>query len=244
MGNGAAPHELWSNRISIVRTLDDFMRVTMIRSVVYIADQQCPYDEEFDGNDFCGMHLIGWSGEEPAACLRLRFFGDFAKLERLAVRPEFRRSTLSFRIVRLGLQIAARKGYRTAYGHAQEGLEPFWARFGARPMGELRSFTFSGYRYTEMVVDLPESNDAITIGADPMVTIRPEGAWDRPGVLERRERPLPAGGADHGQGSSGPRPSLESLLSRMAIELVTLQIRQRVTDGLRDIAVGARDVAA
>jgi predicted GNAT family N-acyltransferase len=176
------------SRVAIVRTVDDLMRVQAIRAIVYMADQGCPYDEEYDGNDLCAMHLLGWIGAEPAACLRIRFFNNFAKLERLAVRPEFRQSTLAFRMVRSGLRIVARKGYRIAYGHAQEGRERFWARFGAKPIGPVGGFAFSGYRYTEMMVELPPAADAIQIGADPMAMVRPEGDWDQPGVLERAGR--------------------------------------------------------
>jgi predicted GNAT family N-acyltransferase len=172
------------SRIVIVRTVDELMRVQAIRAMVYMADQACPYDEEFDGNDLCAMHLLGWVGSEPAACLRIRFFNNFAKIERLAVRPQFRRSSLAFRMVRTSLRIVARKGYRQAYGHAQEGLESFWMRFGAKPIGPMGAFAFSGYRYTEMMVELPPVTNPVQIGIDPMVLVRPEGAWDEPGVLE------------------------------------------------------------
>jgi predicted GNAT family N-acyltransferase len=170
--------------VTVVRSLDGFLRAAAIRAIVYMGAQECPFDEEFDGNDFCGMHLLGWVGGEAVACLRLRFFGDFAKLERLAVLPEHRRSSIAFMIVRQALRIAARKGFRQAYGHARDGLEPFWARFGARAAGAPGAFSFSGQRYTEMLVDLPAPPDALRIGADPLVLNRPEGAWDAPGVLE------------------------------------------------------------
>lgn len=194
-------------RITIVRTLDDYTRVVAIRSIAYIDGQECPFDEEFDGNDFCAMHLIGWIGDEPAACLRVRFFSDFVKLERLAVRPDYRGSTLAFRLVRHALRLSARKGYRYAYGHAQSGLEDFWSRFGARPIGELGAFEFSGRRYTEMMVELPAHNEAIRIGADPLVIIRPEGEWDQPGILEPRS---PAEPATATTGDPAPEPATET----------------------------------
>jgi predicted GNAT family N-acyltransferase len=173
-----------TERVTIVRTLDDLQRVAAIRAIVYVDGQDCPYGEEFDGNDLCGLHLLGWVGGEPAATLRLRFFGGFAKLERLAVRAEHRRSSIAFRLVREALRIARRKGFAQAYGHARSGLEPFWERFGARRIGPAGGFGFSGRRYTEMLLDLAPAADALRIGADPLVLIRPEGAWDAPGVLE------------------------------------------------------------
>jgi predicted GNAT family N-acyltransferase len=171
--------------VTVVRTVDDFLKAVSIRSIVYIADQDCPHDEEFDGNDFCAMHLLGWIGGEPVACVRIRFFADFAKIERLAVRAEYRRSSIAFRIVRQAISIAARKGYTRIYGHAQQGLEAFWARFGARRIDNTGSFTFSGYSYCEMLLEIARDADAVGLGTSPLVTIRPEGAWDLPGILER-----------------------------------------------------------
>jgi predicted GNAT family N-acyltransferase len=190
-------------RMTIVRTVDDLMRVQAIRAIVYMADQGCPYDEEYDGNDLCAMHVLGWQGDEPAACLRIRFFNNFAKLERLAVRPEFRQSPLAFKIVRYGLRLVARKGFPIAYGHAQEGREAFWARFGAKAIGTVGAFTFSGYRYTEMMVELPAARDALRIGVDPLILLRPEGVWDEPGVLERARTE----GASPGEAESVTRNS-------------------------------------
>ena len=71
--------------IRIARDPNDLMLVTAIRAAVYLAEQDCPIEEEFDGNDLVAAHFIGFIGGEPAACLRVRFFGEFAKLERLAV---------------------------------------------------------------------------------------------------------------------------------------------------------------
>jgi hypothetical protein len=82
--------------IRVVNGFDDMMRVAAVRSAVYIGEQSCPYNEEFDGNDLAATHLLALVDNEPAGCMRLRFFGDFAKLERLAVRREFRTSRTGF----------------------------------------------------------------------------------------------------------------------------------------------------
>src|SRR3954471_14429279 len=85
--------------VRIARDPNDLMLVTAIRSAVYLAEQDCPIEEEFDGNDLVAAHFLGFVGTEPAACLRVRFFGQFAKVERLAVRQQFRRSRVSFKLV-------------------------------------------------------------------------------------------------------------------------------------------------
>jgi predicted GNAT family N-acyltransferase len=171
--------------VSVARTLNDMMEVSAIRAAVYMAEQSCPYDEEFDGNDFCALHLIGRVGREPATCLRVRFFADFAKLERMAVRQEFRQSTIAFEMARAGIELCRKKGYRRIYGHAQDRLIPFWSRFGFKPVDKQHNLVFSDFSYTEVLLETEPHPEAITLDADPYVLIRPEGEWHRPGILEQ-----------------------------------------------------------
>ena len=119
-----------SNRraeIRIARSFDDLLMVYSVRSAVYIAEQECPFAEEFDGNDHCATHFIGFIKGEPAGCIRARFFHDFVKLERLAVLKRFRKSTLAFELVRSGIDLARRKGFRRIYGHSREGQCSTWS---------------------------------------------------------------------------------------------------------------------
>ena len=140
--------------IRIARDPNDLMLVTAIRAAVYLAEQDCPIEEEFDGNDLVAAHFIGFVGTEPAGCLRVRFFGEFAKVERLAVRHQFRRSRVSFKLVQASVDYIKRKGFKKIYGQAQDRLVDFWAHFGAKPLGHNRKITFSDFSYTEMVLDI------------------------------------------------------------------------------------------
>jgi predicted GNAT family N-acyltransferase len=171
--------------VTVARSVEDLMRVVSIRSAVYIGEQTCPYAEEFDGNDFAATHLIGYIGDEPAGCLRIRHFAEFAKLERLAVRKEYRHTRLSFQLVRAGIELCRVKGYLRLYGHAQKRLVNFWSRFGFRTYEGGRDLVFSDFDYVEMVLDAARHPQAISIGIDPYIIIRPEGRWHVPGVLDR-----------------------------------------------------------
>ncbi len=161
------------------------MRVAAVRNSVYIGEQECPYDEEYDGNDLAATHLLAYIGDEPVGCLRLRFFADFAKFERVAIRKEFRNSRAAIQLVQAGLKICQKKGYRRVIGHAQTRLANFWTRFGFRPLEGRQRFIFSDYEYIEMVAELEREPDALTLDTDPYVLIRPEGRWHVPGILER-----------------------------------------------------------
>jgi predicted GNAT family N-acyltransferase len=179
----AAPGEVG---VTLARNFEDLLRVASIRAAVYIGEQECPYEEEFDGNDLAATHLLGYVGHEPAGCLRVRYFADFAKIERLAIRAEFRKTRTAFHLVRAAFQLCRRKGYTRIYGHSQKRLVNFWRRFGFRVMEGGRDFTFSDFDYVEIVADVERDPEAITIGAgiDPYKIIRPEGRWDAPGILE------------------------------------------------------------
>jgi predicted GNAT family N-acyltransferase len=170
--------------VSVARSFEDLMRVVSMRSAIYIGEQECPYEEEFDGNDIAATHLIGYSGKEPAGCIRIRYFADFAKIERLAVRREFRSTRLSFQLVNAAIDLCRMKGYRRLYGHAQKRLVNFWSRFGFHLFEGGRELIFSDFDYVEMVAEIEPHPDAVRIGADPYKLIRPEGRWHRPGVLE------------------------------------------------------------
>ncbi len=183
--------------VTMARSIEDLMRVISVRSAVYIAEQECPYMEEFDGNDFCSTHLLGYIGNEPAGCIRIRYFADFAKIERLAVRKEFRKTRLSFQLVRAAIDLCRVKGYQRLYGHAQKRLVNFWSRFGFEEFEGGQDLVFSDFDYVEMQMKAERHPEAISIGVDPYMIIRPEGRWHLPGILE------------HSKSRAVTRPSLE-----------------------------------
>lgn len=185
--NGRGKNEI---AIRVAHSIEDVMRVVAIRSAVYIGEQECPYGEEFEGNDFSAGHLLAYVGDEPAGCLRLRYFADFAKLERLAVRKEFRKNGLGTELMRAGLELCRAKGYETIYGRAQSKLLKYYTEMGFRAIDSARPLRFSGYDYVEIVFDAVRHPHAVTLGIDPYVLLRPEGQWHQPGPLDPPAEPI------------------------------------------------------
>jgi predicted GNAT family N-acyltransferase len=171
--------------VRVARTLDDFMRAAVIRGAVFIGEQKCPYDEEFDGNDFTATHLIGYVASEPAGCLRIRYFSDFAKLERLVVRKAFRSSGLARRLVDAGVELCRTKGFTRLCTYAQKQLVGFWGKSGFTTSTPARELVFSDFDYVEMTFDTQHAAKPVSMETDPYVVIRPEGNWQEPGILER-----------------------------------------------------------
>ncbi len=172
-------------RVVVASNADHLQMAAYIRGATFGAEQHCPYAEEFDENDYCAMHLIGFVGEEPSATLRIRFFASFAKLERLAVIERFRKTDIKTIVMDKAIDICRRKGYARLYGQSQERLVGFYAKFGFRPMQKNRPLVFSDHAYIEIERNLDPDENAVTIDSDPYTIIRPEGRWDVAGVLER-----------------------------------------------------------
>jgi len=171
--------------VDVARSLDEIMAALGVRKIVFVGEQRCPYEEEFDGNDFAGAtHLLARVRGEPAGTLRLRWFADFCKLERVAVKPDHRGESISSVLMTAAVDLARHKGYRKGLGHIQAHLTSFWERFGGRIRTD-RRFVFSDYEYVEIEFDLEPVADSLNLDTDPLILLRPEGRWGEPGVLDR-----------------------------------------------------------
>lgn len=173
--------------VVVCRTLHDIMQAMAVRTLVYLGEQACPYDEEYDGNDFAGTtHLVLRRNGEPIGTLRIRWFADFAKVERVAVRTEHRGGRGTLTLILAAKRLAEKKNYRQILGYGQVRLIRFWEQyFNARIRPGRDGFVFSDHDYVEMVVEGAPPSDALTLDSDPLVLLRPEGAWDEAGVLDR-----------------------------------------------------------
>lgn len=172
--------------VRVVRTLDDFQKIVAMRALIYMAEQDCPYDEEFDGNDLAGAtHLLAEIGSEPVGCMRVRWFCGFAKVERSCVRPDFRSFRIGWVMMDHAIDLIRRKGYRKVLGHAQEHLVGYWERYGLLPRTNRPSFAFSDRAYREVLGEFALHEEALHLDVDPLILDRPEGDWDSPGPLDR-----------------------------------------------------------
>jgi predicted GNAT family N-acyltransferase len=171
--------------VSVVRTLEDYLQAVALRAQVFMAEQSCPFDEEFDGNDLSANHLVARMDGEPVATCRIRWFADFAKIERVCIHPRHRSLRLLRTFVGEILQYCARKGFRKAISYSQAHRAREWQRFGFRLRRHRPPFCFSDFEYVEFEVDIDPHPDALHAEAPAVLLNRPEGLWDEPGVLER-----------------------------------------------------------
>lgn len=120
----------------IAETSDELLRCLLVRAIVFMEEQQVSCAEEMDGLDRDALQILGEIEGEPVATARIRFFGDCAKLERLAFRQAWRGQGHGDRLVEFMLAAARERGYRKFKLHGQERLRAFYEKHGFRAEGE------------------------------------------------------------------------------------------------------------
>ncbi len=177
--------------IKVVENEEEKMKAMLIRAIVYMHEQNCPYQEEFDLNDFTATQIIGMIDGEPILTARIRYFEGFAKIERLAIRYEYRGHGYGRKLISYLLGLCRQKGFTRFYLHAQERLQSFYESYGFKVIGD--KFGFSDHGYIEMVLEDEERGKMLVdhIGYSPMILNRPENNMNDYGPLERlAEEPL------------------------------------------------------
>lgn len=169
----------------IVSRLDEFVEALSVRAMVYVEDQHCPYTEEFDGNDLSATHILVRLGDEPIATMRIRWFADFAKFERICVRAAHRKGDAVRVALDAAFEITRRKGFSRALAHVEAALLPYWERTAQLKRRANRpSMVFSDREYFEVERVLEPHPEKIGLATPALVLLRPEGRWDERGVLD------------------------------------------------------------
>ena len=142
-----------------VETEADWQTAKHIRQRVFVEEQACPPEEEWDAHDEPAArgvtchHLLGLVQGEPVAVARWRpvtLNGEaFAKLERFAVLPAHRGRGLGRALVSATLDDASAAGFTAFVLHAQAHLEGLYASFGFRTVGE--EFEEAGIPHVKMM---------------------------------------------------------------------------------------------
>jgi predicted GNAT family N-acyltransferase len=135
----------------------DWAAVQAVRTRVFIDEQACPPEEEWDAADApeargqTAHHLLALDGDAPVGAARWRAGGDIVKLERFAVVPEARGRGLARALVARALADAQAAGHRRFVLHAQTYVAGLYASFGFEPVGDV--FDEAGIEHVKMTLE-------------------------------------------------------------------------------------------
>lgn len=125
-------------RVKKVETDQELQEAFKIREIVFIDEQECPPEEEFDGLDDDSIHLIAYITGVPVGTSRYRTTDKGVKLERFAVLKEHRGKGVGKRLVQsaLGQITATFEPGTLLYLHAQVDAMPLYARYEFEKVGD------------------------------------------------------------------------------------------------------------
>jgi len=175
-------------RLEIVTTYEQLLHAYAIRAICFMEEHGVKAQQTFDGNDYQATHAIMYSGDEPVGTLRIRWFKDFAKLERTAFRQAHRNTHDLKKFAYFVFDHVARKGYDKIITHAQPKYARLWRMIlGFKNAEGKRPIYFDGHEepYIELVRELTPPANAISERTDATVLFRTEGFWDAPSEYEK-----------------------------------------------------------
>lgn len=156
-------------KITPVQDEETWRRARAIRERVFIEEQDCPPEEEWDGHDDTSRHVLGVVDDEAVATARWRAVSHddeiVAKLERFAVQSSYRGQGYGTQLVHYVIDDARRAGFSMFLIHAQTHLADWYRDLGFESTG--RTFDEAGIPHVEMVRDDHSGGDKQKSAASP-----------------------------------------------------------------------------
>jgi predicted GNAT family N-acyltransferase len=127
---------------------DELDAALRLRHDVFCGEQGVPENEELDGRDGEGIHLVAVADGEMLGTCRLLLIGSTVQFSRLAVRNSQRRRGIATALLRAADDESRTAGARRIVLHAQTYARELYEHAGYRPRG--REFTEAGIRHIAM----------------------------------------------------------------------------------------------
>ena len=138
------------NKIEIrqARGEKELPAVLRVRKKVFTKGQKVPRELDLDGLDKGAEHIVVLDGRKPIGCARIRYSGDAARLERIAILEEFRGKGIGKQLTEFLISHCRAHGAKEIIIHAQSYLEEFYRSFGFERAGA--PFFEVGIEHVEM----------------------------------------------------------------------------------------------
>jgi predicted GNAT family N-acyltransferase len=134
--------------IRAVRHQHELEAALALRYEVFCREQRVPVEEERDGRDAEGLHLIALEGEELLGTCRLVFVGSTVQFSRLAVAKAARRRGIATALLRRADAETQARGATRLVLHAQTYARSLYEGNGYLARG--REFTEAGIEHVAM----------------------------------------------------------------------------------------------
>lgn len=173
-------------RFELVTTPQHWLHATAIRSICFLEEHDAKAELVFDGNDYMATHVLVYDGDEPIGTARIRWFKDFAKIERTSFRKSYRTINNLRAFATFGFEHISRKGYTRVITHAGAKYARLWKTVLGFKGSDKEPAYFEGQEpFYEIWKDIEPSTNPISLESSCAILSRTEGSWDKPGAFER-----------------------------------------------------------
>lgn len=118
----------WSKTWELDSTLSSLIQ---LRRDVFVKEQLCPIEDEPDANDPDALHVCAIVNGVVVGCARiLRKDPDVAKIGRVAVSRDARKTGVGLAVMRMAILYTRSLGYEKIYLESQTHAIPFYERLG------------------------------------------------------------------------------------------------------------------
>ncbi len=130
------------NHVKLIENNPDLIEAFEIRRIVFVIEQQCPPDEEYDDYETHSKHFLCTHNRVNAGTCRYRKTENGYKLERYAVLQKFRGNGCGSALLTAAIEHVKQSDPLAGtaecplYLHAQEHAMPFYEKHGFKAEGE------------------------------------------------------------------------------------------------------------
>lgn len=135
-----------------VTTFEQLEVAYHIRYLVFVVEQGCPIQDEYDQYESVASHILVYDNENPIGTARWRVVDGVAKLERICVLEAHRKSGVGKLIVSALEERARKRGLKQSKLHGQKQAEGFYHRLSYVTNSE--PFIEDGIPHVVMVKEL------------------------------------------------------------------------------------------
>jgi predicted GNAT family N-acyltransferase len=124
-------------KVEVVKWIDGYDSLTMIREKVFIEEQKVTSQLEWDGMDENAMHFLVFKDEEAIGCARAVVIKNYMQLGRMAVLKEYRGQGIGSALLEKAIVTAKLNQISSIHISAQCYAIDFYLKFGFKVMSDI-----------------------------------------------------------------------------------------------------------
>ena len=124
-------------KIEIVKWIDEYELLTMIREKVFIEEQKVTSQLEWDGMDKEAIHFLAFKDKKAVGCARAFVIENHMQLGRMAVLKEYRGEGIGSNLIEKAVTIAKLDQLSSIYISAQCHAINFYKKFGFKVTSDI-----------------------------------------------------------------------------------------------------------